>query len=175
MARTDSTAARRHFAAWTTLTFVAEAALLAGLLAVSRVASGVGINVGFFGLLAVALGATRRVSFGLRIGPLLVGTLLLGLWPLSNWVLRGDADTAAAFVSVAIILATMVAIVGTLVFLARRNLIVDTPVRRGLTLALTVWLSVSALISFPVGVWKGRMGLAALVVLLAILVWPTRR
>jgi len=157
------------------LTAIAQTAFTAGLLSASRIPSSIGINLGFFGLLGAAVGATRRASLGLRVGPVIVGTLVAAMWPAVSWILTHDLAAADAFISVGTIFGTMIAIVGTLVFLARRGLIVNTPVRSALTLALVLLLSVSALISVPTGVWKGRMGVAALVALFLILLWPARR
>lgn len=149
--------------------------MLWGLLLPSGFQSSLGVNVGFFGMLLAVVGVTRRVPRWLRLGPPLVGTAITGAGVTVWELMRREDQITSAFATVVLLFGVMIAIVSTLVLLSRRGLVVQTPLRRNLVLVLVVWMSVSAIISFPVGVWKGRMGVAALVALGMILVWPPHR
>ena len=164
----------RVFVTWTLIAIVSEAAMLWGLLS-TGVASKIGVNVGFFGMLGVAAGAARRVPRALRAGPPALGTAIVSAGVGAHWWLRRDEGVLSAFSTVLMLLALMIAIVGAIFSLSRRGRIVETRLRTSLVLAMVIWMSVSALISFPVGVAKGWMGLAELIVLFAILLWPARR
>jgi hypothetical protein len=172
--RDDAAKASRHFRAWTTLVIGSQAAMLWGLQLPAGFLSSLGVNLGFFGLLGAAVGVTRPVFRWLRFGPAIIGTTATSLVVCVLWLVRGDHQIAAAFATVVVLFALMIAVVWTAIALLRRGLIVQTPLRRNLVLALVVWMSLSAIISWPVGVGKGWMGVAALGALFAILLWPPR-
>jgi Sec-independent protein secretion pathway component TatC len=91
------------------------------------------------------------------------------------WLVYRENHIGTALATVVILFALMIAVVWTMVALSRRGLIVQTPLRRNLVLGLVIWMIISAVISWPVDVGKGWMGVAALVALFAIVVWPPRR
>jgi hypothetical protein len=171
----EAAKARRHFRGWTTLVIGSQAAMLWGLQQPAGLLSSLGVNLGFFGLLGAAVGVTRPVSRGLRFGPAVIGTATTSAAVIVLWVVRRENHIGTAFATVVILFAFMIAVVWTMVALSRRGLIVQTPLRRNLVLGLVIWMIISAIISWPVDVGKGWMGVAALVALFAILAWPRRR
>ncbi len=174
MTREVSAKDRRHFRAWTTLVIASQAAMVWGLQLPAGFLSSLGVNLGFFGLLGAAVGVTRRVSPSIRFGPAVIGTVVVGAMASLFWLVLRDDQLVVAWATTVVLFALMIAVVSALVTLSRRGLIVQTPLRRNLLLGLVVWMIVSALISWPVDVWKGLMGVAALAALFAILIWPSR-
>lgn len=174
MARDDAAKASRNFRAWTTLVIGSQAAMLWGLQLPSGFLSSLGVNLGFFGLLGAAVGVTRPVSRWLRFGPALIGTAVASAGVGVLWLIRREDHVLTTFATVVVLFALMIAVVWAMVALWRRGHIVQTPLRRNLVLVLVIWMIVSAIVSWPVDVAKGWMGVAALVALFAILVWPAR-
>jgi hypothetical protein len=174
MTRDEHAKSRRYFRGWTTLVIASQAAMFWGLLQPAGFLSSLGVNLGFFGLFGAAVGVTRPVSRWLRLGPAVVGTTIGSAALNVLWLVRREISVLAAFATVVALFALMIAVVSTMVALWRRGLIVQTPLRRNLLLGLVVWMIVSAIISWPVDVGKGWMGVAALATLFGILVWPAR-
>ena len=152
-----------------------QVAMLWGLQQPAGFLSSLGVNLGFFGLLGAAVGVTRPVSRWLRFGPAIIGTAATSAAVIALWLVRRENYITTAFATVVILFALMIAVVWTMVALSRRGLIVQTPLRRSLVLGLVIWMIISAIISWPVDVGKGWMGVAALAALFVILVWPSRR
>src|SRR5262249_3552572 len=101
--------------------------------------------------------------------------LLAAAWPAVVWLRDGSLEPLAALSLVAAFFSVIALFIAGFRLALKRDWIVDTPFRRGVTSSVIVVSTVSHSVSWPVVIWDFRLCVALIVVLSAALFWPPRR
>jgi len=103
-----------------------------------------------------------------------IATVLVGLWPVSQWLTAGDRRPANLYLVIAGVVDVMFLLSFAIDVASRRGWIVNSPIRRHITVGYMFAVILVDVTGWPTEAWRSALSFAGLLVLVLAMFWPAR-